>query len=248
VVIFEGLEQTLLYVYLFCHIPIFYPRRPLNKRYLALHWAKGASECIAPEFGTVLVNRSNSDYARDIHDRRSITSHIHLLNGVAVAWKCKKQTISNLNSTGLDITSLISRVKETLHLCDFVSSLVYPIGTGIPRLKEIQGTICAIKYSRIHENTRHKATKITWLNELYAAGIIALLYTKTPLQLAYINTKPLCGKHLQAMISFLVGVRYYPPPDMKHYQSPDLDCFQMLKYYLRHGQPILVSTLPSTSA
>jgi hypothetical protein len=84
-VIFEGLEHTLRYVYFFRHIPIFYLSRPLNKRSLALHWAKGTAEFLAPEFGTVLVNSSDADYARDIRDRRSGTSHIHLINGVAVS-------------------------------------------------------------------------------------------------------------------------------------------------------------------
>jgi hypothetical protein len=96
-----------------------------------------------------------------------------------------------LHSIGSEITSLTSGVKKTLHLCDFVSSLGYPIGTDIPTIEDSQGTIRAIKSFSIPENTRYLATKITWLNELYAAGIITLLDTKTTLQLADINTKPL---------------------------------------------------------
>jgi hypothetical protein len=65
-VIFEGLENTLRYVSFFRHIPIFYPRRPLNKRSLALHWTKGTAEFLAPEFDTILVNSSDADYSRDI--------------------------------------------------------------------------------------------------------------------------------------------------------------------------------------
>jgi hypothetical protein len=66
------------------------------------------------------------------------------------------------------------------------------------------------------------------------------------LQLADINTKPLCGKHLQAVVSFLVGVIYYLPPETDHFQSLYLDFCQMLKDYHHQGQPIPVSTLPST--
>jgi hypothetical protein len=40
-VIFEGLARTMRYLFFFQHIPIVYPRRPLNKKYLALHWGKG---------------------------------------------------------------------------------------------------------------------------------------------------------------------------------------------------------------
>jgi hypothetical protein len=50
-------------------------------------------------------------------------------------------------------------------------------------------------------------------------GIIKLVYTNTTLQLADLNTNPLCGKYFQAMITFLVGVRYYPQYTTKYYQS-----------------------------
>jgi hypothetical protein len=37
IVIFKGLAQTMIYFFFFLHIPIVYPRRPLNKKSLALH-------------------------------------------------------------------------------------------------------------------------------------------------------------------------------------------------------------------
>jgi hypothetical protein len=95
-VIFEGLAHTMGYLFFLQHIPIVYPRRPLNKKSLALHWGKCTAEFLPPECGTVLVNTADAYYARDIRDRRSITSHIYLLNGVIVAWKCKKTINHNI--------------------------------------------------------------------------------------------------------------------------------------------------------
>jgi hypothetical protein len=37
-VIFGGLAHTMRYLFFFQHIPIVYPRCPLNNKYLALHW------------------------------------------------------------------------------------------------------------------------------------------------------------------------------------------------------------------
>jgi hypothetical protein len=216
-VIFEGLAHIMRYLFHYHYILIIYPHKPLKKKFLALHWGKGTAEFIPPEYGTVLVSTTDADYARDIRELHSITSHIHLLNGLILAWKCKKQSISTLHSTGSEITSLASGVKKTNHLRDFMASTGYPIGSATPTLKNIQGEIRAIKASRIHDSTRHLATKISWLNEQYVSGIIKLMYTKMTLQLADLNTKPLCGKHLQAMIYFLVGVRYYPQDTTKHY-------------------------------
>jgi hypothetical protein len=78
------------YLYHFRYIPIVYPRKPLNKKSSALHWGEGTAEFLPPEYGTVLISIADTDYAHDIRDRRSITSHLHILNGVIVAWKCKK--------------------------------------------------------------------------------------------------------------------------------------------------------------
>jgi hypothetical protein len=144
-----------------------------------------------PQNDTVLVNTADADHAWDIRDCRSITSSIHLMNGVDIAWKCKKQAVATLHSTGSEITSLTSGVKKTNNLLDFLASLGYPVGAPTPTFEDNQGIIKAIRASRIYDNTRHLVTNVPWLNEQYTAGIIKLLYTKTMLQLSDCNTKPL---------------------------------------------------------
>jgi hypothetical protein len=88
-----------------------------------------------PKFGTVLVNTADADHARDIHERRFITSSTHLLNGVEITWKYKKQVFTTLHSTGSEITALTSGVKKTNHLHELLSSLIYPVGAPAPILK-----------------------------------------------------------------------------------------------------------------
>jgi hypothetical protein len=38
-VIFEGFEHTIHYLFFYCHVPILYPHRPLNNKYLAMNLA-----------------------------------------------------------------------------------------------------------------------------------------------------------------------------------------------------------------
>jgi hypothetical protein len=49
--------------YLYRHMPIFYPRRPLSKKALVMYWAKGSAEFLSPEYGTMLVNSADADIA-----------------------------------------------------------------------------------------------------------------------------------------------------------------------------------------
>jgi hypothetical protein len=159
-VIFEGLEHKMRYLYLFHHVTIVYPIRPLNKKSLELHWGNGTADILPPEYCTLLVSTADADYAHDMRDRCSVTSHMHLLNGVIFAWKCNKQAISIIHSTGSEIKSLTSGVKKTNHMRDFMSSLGYPVAGATPTLEDSQGNIRAIKSSCIHDNTRHLTTKI----------------------------------------------------------------------------------------
>jgi hypothetical protein len=121
--IFQALDHTMRYLYFYCHIPIFYPPWPLSKKALAMHWHKGTAEYLPQEYGVGLINSADADHARDIHDCRSVFSSLHLLNGVVVTWRCKKQAISTLRSTGSEIISLTDGVKKTIHIRDFPASI-----------------------------------------------------------------------------------------------------------------------------
>jgi hypothetical protein len=97
--IFEALNHTMQCLYFYRHTRSMYPHYPLGKKTLAMHWAKGTAEFLAPELGTGLINSADADHAHDIRDRCSVSPSHHLLNGIAIAWKYKKQSMSMLHST-----------------------------------------------------------------------------------------------------------------------------------------------------
>jgi hypothetical protein len=57
--IYKALEHTMRCVYIYWHLPMFYPHRPLGKKALAMHWAKGYVEYLSAEYDTVLVNSAD---------------------------------------------------------------------------------------------------------------------------------------------------------------------------------------------
>jgi hypothetical protein len=219
-----------------------YPRHLLSKISIALHWEKGNAEYISPEFGTQLINSVDADHARDIRDRRSVSSIIHMINGVVFAYRCKKKATSTLHSTGSEIVSLSAGAKKPIHIRDFLGSVGYPVGEATPIFEDNQATIKSIKASRLHENTRHLATHMSWINECYTMGIIRLLYTNTALQLSDCNPKPLCGNHLQSSLAYVIGVPHYPSPGSTHYNALYISVCRLLYPYLKNGKPIPVTS------
>jgi hypothetical protein len=200
--IFEALDHVMRYLYFYRHLPIMYPAKPLSCKSLTTHWARGSEEYLGPEFGTCFVNTSDADHARDIRDCRSTTSTIHPFNGVAVLWLCKKQSVSTLHSTGSKIIALSTGAKGTINGLAFFSGLGYPIAGATDTMEDNQATIKYILSSRIHSNTHHLATRISWLHEIFACGVIKPHYTKTSLQLSDVNTKPLCGADYHSKLAF----------------------------------------------
>jgi hypothetical protein len=93
-----------------------YPRRPLINKALEIYWAKGSAEYLSHENGNVLVNSADADHACDIRDRRSVSSSLHLLSGVIVAWSCNNKSISTVHSTSSEIIYLSSGIKKTIHI------------------------------------------------------------------------------------------------------------------------------------
>jgi hypothetical protein len=206
-----------------------YATKPLSCKSLTTNWARSSAEYLGPEFGTCFVNISDADHARDIRDRCSTTSTIHLLNGVAVSWLCKKQSVSTLHSTGSEIIALATGAKGTINGRAFFSGLGYPIAGATDTMEDNQATIKCILSSRIHSNTRHLTTRISWLHEMFACDIIKPHYTKTSLQLSNVNTKPLCGAAYHSKLAFLFGPRFYP----SHTSNTTFLYFFLIARYIR---------------
>jgi len=85
--------KQMQYLFHHPHLPIMYPSKEMKCRgdVLVTHWGKGTTEYLPSPFGDGLLNFSDADNAHDQPDHHSISFSIHLLNGVAISWKCKKQ-------------------------------------------------------------------------------------------------------------------------------------------------------------
>lgn len=69
-----------------------------------------------------LVGYSDSDWAGDKFDRKSITGYVFMLSGCAVTWKSKKQSTVALSSTEAEYMALGDTVKELLWLVQLVQN------------------------------------------------------------------------------------------------------------------------------
>ena len=218
---FEILHQTMCYIYHHSHAPIMYPRTNSTTDTFQCHFAKGNAEFIDHKTH-LLVNYNDADLARDLQDRRSVTSTLHTLHGVAVSWTCKKQTETALHSNGAEIRALATGVKQTIGIRQFFTNLGISISDPTPTHEDNMATIQQVIKDRLTPQVRHLDVLITWLSDQHNKGIFKPSYINTNMMLADINTKPLPGTTLRKTHLHIIGARFYPNDKSKHYHLLDL--------------------------
>jgi hypothetical protein len=105
-----------------------------------MHLVKGSAEFMPPENSTMLIHSADVNHARDIWDRQSVSSSLHMLNRVVVPWKIKKQVKpATLRSTGSEIFSLADRWiqenKPSIYEIVWLALVNTPLPIQLPYLK-----------------------------------------------------------------------------------------------------------------
>ena len=83
---YTALHNFMQYLFHHSHVPIMYPRKNVKTYEMTVHCAKGEGEI--KDLNKI---KEYSDLAKDVANRKSVTSLIHEYSGVAFAWKSKKK-------------------------------------------------------------------------------------------------------------------------------------------------------------
>jgi len=95
----------------------------------------------------------------------------------------------------------------------------------IPIYQDSQPTIDTIASSSITGRAKHIAVPILFSQEKAHHDVVTFKTTSTDLQPADPGTKPLAAPIHFRHNDFVIGVRFYPPPDSEHYRQADIGRF-----------------------
>mmetsp|Transcript_54738 Transcript_54738/g.65986 ORF Transcript_54738/g.65986 Transcript_54738/m.65986 type:complete len:118 (-) Transcript_54738:493-846(-) len=110
---------------------------------------------------TDLIAHADGDNARDLSDRRSVTSNVWLFMGVIIAWIVKKQPDTLLHSNGSEVRSLFASVLHSNIIRKRFADIGYPIKGGVPTAEDNQSTIKEVLKDRLTPAVRHIDVLIT---------------------------------------------------------------------------------------
>lgn len=144
-----------------------------------------------------LVGYTDSDWAGDKNDRKSISGYVFKVFGNTVSWASRKQATVSLSSTEAEYISLGQGISEA----KWLRSLLNEIGVECvsPTIIQVDNQSCirVAEESRDHKRMKHINVKFNFIREAVQNKEIALQYIPTGDQTADIMTKGL-GKNLFA--------------------------------------------------
>ena len=222
---FEILHQAMCYLYHHPHVRIMYPRKQQSA--LDMYVKNGTAEILPSPSSTSSttsptfpdnVAYADGDLGRDLVDRRSVTSTVHLYNGVAHDWYCGKQPVTADCTNGSEVRALHTCIRRVIIHRRFLTSGGFPVGPPTRAFEDNSATISQVIKDRLTPHVKHLDMKVLWLHQQKLFGIFLPLPCPTRRQVADFNSKPTGGPTLQQSFLYIAGARFYPPPSFHHYK------------------------------
>ena len=138
-----------------------------------------------------LFGFTDSDYAGDLDDRKSIASYVFMMGSIVVSWSSKKQLIVILSTTEVELVAAtafscqaiwLRKILEELHFKQQEPTILYCDNSSIIKLS---------KNPILHGRSKHIDVKYHFLRNHTKDGVSDPVYCESEDQVADIFTKPL---------------------------------------------------------
>ena len=152
---------------------------------------------------------SNSDWAGDLDDRRSITGYAFNIGSEVIAWSSKKQSTVALSSCEVEYQALCAATCEAIWLRRLLNDAGKEQKQPTSIKSDNQSTIKLAYNPVFHKNTKHIDTQFHFVREKIQSKEISLEYCKTCDNVAHIFTKPLARVKFE-LFRKMLGVQENP--------------------------------------
>ena len=219
---FLGVKRLARYLVKFPHCPIMYPARKIEgTQVIRYDYDPGNfdTEIISNKYSMFV----DSDHARDAKTRKSNTSIIATINGVACHWKMEKQNVIALHSTDAEVRAFFTATKMNNYLRDICTYLEITQDQPTIIYEDSQPCIDILRSNSITSRVKHMAVTVGYCHQEIELEKATPKKIKTTLNIADLGTKPLAAPSHHRHYEYARGVRYYPPPSSEHAKLMDLE-------------------------
>ncbi|KAI3788114.1 hypothetical protein L2E82_00783 [Cichorium intybus] len=172
-------------------------------RYLKLCPGKGV--LISKSDELELTAWADSDWAKCVNSRRSITGYCLFLGSSLISWKSKKQSTVSRSSTESEYRALATVTCEVLWLLKLLKDLGLNYKVPISLYCDNQSAILLSLNPVLHERTKHIEIDVHLVRDKVSEGVIKVVKVNSSEQIADILTKPL-GVNQHNVLSEKLGL------------------------------------------
>lgn len=184
----------------------------LNEVKRVIRYLKGTRNlrlCLSdPEKEQELFAYSDADWGENKVDRKSHSGYFCSMNGGAISWTCRKQSIVALSSAEAEYVALTETCKELM----WIRRVAKDFGENPPKTINIftdsQSAMAMINNRKFSNRTKHIDTKFHFVQDQVANGEMKLTYHPTETNIADMMTKPLGSVKIK-MLRSLGGLEDY---------------------------------------
>jgi len=134
---------------------------------------------------------TDSDYAGDQDDRKSISGYVFMMNSSAISWSSKKQPVVTLSTTEAEFIAAASSACQVVWLRRILKSLTHVLSGPTVVYCDNISAIRLSKNPVMYGRSKHIDIRFHFLRDLVKDGVIELTQCSTHEQVADIMTKPL---------------------------------------------------------
>ena len=127
---------------------------------------------------------SDSDWAGDKDDRKSVGGYMLFLNGVLVSWRSRSQKVVSLSSSEAEFYACSEAVKEIPFIVQILLFMGIPVELPIPVWVDNVGAIFMSENATSSSRTRHMDTRFRYVTQLQDEGLIKIMFVPTAKNLA----------------------------------------------------------------
>ena len=146
----------------------------LGLHYRAASSIDGAAVPLSNTSTSIIIGPiyTDANWAGDLDDRKSTSGMVAKVNGCAISWKSKKQTVVAQSSAEAEYIATAEAAKETLWLRQLASELSYPCTKGTLLLGDNETAIALAKNNILHNRTKHIDIRMCTRVSLLCARIV----------------------------------------------------------------------------
>ena len=132
---------------------------------------------------------SDSDWAGDKDNRKSVSSYMIFLNDALIAWKSRAQSLTALSSSEAEFYACAEAVKEVPFIAQILMSLGIKIELPVNVWIDNVGAIFMSENQTTSPRTRHMDCRWWFVSDLREQGLIKIQFVRTEDNVSDIGTK-----------------------------------------------------------